>query len=294
MSLYTYEVFEKVADKGSFAKAAEAMHLTPSAISHAVAHLEKEFGFPLFLRGSRGVMITKEGERVLPMIRAVMRCNESVLQEVGMINNNDVGLVKMGVFHSVAVEWIPKVIKSFKKKYPNIEVEITQGGYREIAEAIGENKIDIGIVSDAFLEDKSTFEFLRSDPIVCVVPEDFETENEDYISIEEIKQAKVLMQRETADSEAKEFLLEQNIKIDEYLDVDDDNMMVALVEQDLGISFIPLLAIAGTHRRVNILELEPPQYRYLGYIVPDAKSIAPATQLLIHELRKVVRAPEKK
>lgn len=51
MTLFSYEIFDAVARQGSFNKAAQQLHLTPSAISHAIAVMEEELGFALFNRG---------------------------------------------------------------------------------------------------------------------------------------------------------------------------------------------------------------------------------------------------
>ena len=55
MTLFSYEIFDAVARQGSFNKAAQQLHLTPSAISHAIAVMEEELGFALFNRGKNGV-----------------------------------------------------------------------------------------------------------------------------------------------------------------------------------------------------------------------------------------------
>ena len=57
MTLFSYEIFDAVARQGSFNKAAQQLHLTPSAISHAIAVMEEELGFALFNRGKNGVTI---------------------------------------------------------------------------------------------------------------------------------------------------------------------------------------------------------------------------------------------
>ena len=61
MTLFSYEIFDAVARQGSFNKAAQQLHLTPSAISHAIAVMEEELGFALFNRGKNGVSMTSYG-----------------------------------------------------------------------------------------------------------------------------------------------------------------------------------------------------------------------------------------
>ena len=79
MTLFSYEIFDAVARQGSFNKAAQQLHLTPSAISHAIAVMEEELGFALFHRGKNGVTMTSYGASLYPSIRAMLCCRASSL-----------------------------------------------------------------------------------------------------------------------------------------------------------------------------------------------------------------------
>ena len=63
MSLPAYQIFKTVVEQNSFQRAAEILHLTPSAISHSISSLEKELGFPLFIRNKTGIQLTGYGEK---------------------------------------------------------------------------------------------------------------------------------------------------------------------------------------------------------------------------------------
>ena len=80
MTLFSYEIFDAVARQGSFNKAAQQLHLTPSAISHAIAVMEAELGFTLFNRGKNGVTMTSYGASLYPSIRAVLNSDETLQQ----------------------------------------------------------------------------------------------------------------------------------------------------------------------------------------------------------------------
>ena len=82
MTLFSYEIFDAVARQGSFNKAAQQLHLTPSAISHAIAVMEAELGFTLFNRGKNGVTMTSYGASLYPSIRAVLNSDEALKQSI--------------------------------------------------------------------------------------------------------------------------------------------------------------------------------------------------------------------
>lgn len=62
MSLWDYKILDLIVKEGNLRKAAESMHLTPAAVSHSLAKLEKEFGLPLFVRGRRSMELTQYGK----------------------------------------------------------------------------------------------------------------------------------------------------------------------------------------------------------------------------------------
>ena len=94
MTLLSYQVFKTVAEIGSFHKAADVLGLTPSAISHAVASMEKELGFAVFTRSRSGVVLTNHGEHMLPYINAVLNSDESLQQAVSELKGLKQGKVK--------------------------------------------------------------------------------------------------------------------------------------------------------------------------------------------------------
>ena len=78
MTLLEYRIFHTVIEQGSFARAAQVLHLTPSAISHAVSSMEEACGFALFVRGKGGVSLTRSGEALYPVIRQVLNADEAL------------------------------------------------------------------------------------------------------------------------------------------------------------------------------------------------------------------------
>ena len=132
MTLLTYQVFKTVAEQGSFRKAADILGLTPSAISHAISAMEGELGFTVLNRSKNGVTLTNYGEHLLPYVNAVLNSDESLQQAVSEFNGLKRGKVKLGCFSSVCTNWLPDIMRSFQKKYPDIEIEVFQGTYDDV------------------------------------------------------------------------------------------------------------------------------------------------------------------
>ena len=147
MTLLEYRIFHTVTQQGSFARAAQILHLTPSAISHAVSSMEEACGFALFVRGKGGVSLTRSGEALYPVIRQVLSADEALNQTVGELKGVQRGKVRIGAFNSVCVAWLPQLVTECRAKYPGVEIEIDQGTYDDVIEWIKTGVVDLGFLS---------------------------------------------------------------------------------------------------------------------------------------------------
>ena len=132
MTLTDCQLLSIVAQLGTFAAAAERLHITPSAVSHAVSGVEAECGFPLFTRTKSGVTLTAAAEKLMPAIQQMLASSESLDQSIAQINGMHKGALRLGVFNSACVTWLPKIVPGFRAAFPGIDVQIYQGSYDDI------------------------------------------------------------------------------------------------------------------------------------------------------------------
>ena len=146
MTLFKYEVLNTVIKLGSITKAAEALNLTQSGISHAISSLEAEMGFVLLAKSRLGIRLTGDGERIMASIRQVLAQNEIVKQQVALIKGFELGTVSIGTFSSVSMQWLPEIIKDFKNSHPTIEIQLLEGTYETIQKLIDDCQVDFGFI----------------------------------------------------------------------------------------------------------------------------------------------------
>ena len=146
MELSSYRIFEAVASLGSMVKAADALYLTPSAVSHAVLKLEKEFGFPLFIRDKKKTVLTAYGQEILPKVRALLLVHNNLDEEVSTLRGTTRGTMHIGTFNSTCCFWLTKILPLFREKYPHIEVVVREGGYADCEEWLITQQIDLAFV----------------------------------------------------------------------------------------------------------------------------------------------------
>lgn len=124
-SLNRLRTFEVVARLNSFARAAEALHLTASAVSHQIKDLERHFGCALFTRARRQVEPTAEGRRLHASLSRVFDALEAACAEVRLPDTERVLAVHCAP--SLAVKWLGPRLPRFLADHPDINVRLTTG-----------------------------------------------------------------------------------------------------------------------------------------------------------------------
>lgn len=278
MSIYSYQIFEIVSEKGSFAKAATILRLTPSAVSHSIAKLEDDLGCQLFWRNRSGVELTEEGRHLLPFIKKIQASNDELLQEASRLRNRDIGFVRIGVFYSVAANWLPEILRRFAADCPGIEVEIMEGGYADISKWLDERKIDIGFLTDVTAEGMS-YTVLKHEPLIYVAPPDYVPEGKTFVTIDEIKRDNLILQKECGDFDALAFTEANGIKVNDSYNMNEDQTLLSLVASGLGTSIMPQLASKLSTSNVNRYHIKPEVTRTIVLAVPDENSVSQATSM---------------
>lgn len=120
LPLGALRVFEAVAARLSFSAAADALNVTPAAVSQQIKALEGYIQVPLFRRNGRRVEITDEGLELLPAVRAGLEKLESALQQIKHYRR--AGPLQISTLASFLQIWLLPRIRSFRRKCPNIDL----------------------------------------------------------------------------------------------------------------------------------------------------------------------------
>jgi len=154
--------FEAAARHGSFNRAAEELHLTPSAISHQVKTLEGFLGLNLFVRDGRKVRLSSAGEKYLESVSRAF--DEMDIATKRLVATSHADTVNISVAPAFLTRWLVPRIRDFQERYPDIELRLSAGiGLIDFTRS----DIDMAIYFGAGDWDGVECYFLRS---VVVVP----------------------------------------------------------------------------------------------------------------------------
>lgn len=289
VSINKYKVLLKVVELGSLTKAADALGYTQSGVSHTISSLEQEFGFLLLARSRSGVKLTVNGEQVLKTIREILKWNEHLEQEVASIHGIETGTIYIGTFTSVSVNWLPAILKDFQQDYPNIEIKLCEGDYREIEDWIADGVIDCGFLS---LPTQDMLEVipLHKDQMLVLLPIDHPLSSQTKLTLSLIEKEPFIMPRKGGDDDINRILEKASIKPDIKFTAGDDYAIMAMVEKGLGISILPELVLRGQQRNLHVIELNEPCYRSLGIAVSAIRHVSPATEKFLHYVQRHIES----
>ena len=287
MNFSKYDVLVKVAELGSLTKAAEVIGCSQSNVSHVLNALEEEFGFPIFLRGRGGAQLTPDGQRVLPAVRGLLAGKERLRQTIAAIRGLDAGTVRIGAFTSVAVHWLPGMIKAFAGDYPNIEFGLSNGDYHDVETWLSEGSVDVGFVTLPTELDCPCIP-LKEDRLLLVVPADHRLAGRALCPLSELAGETFISLLENSDQDMRKVLAQAGVRPNVRYVTKDDYAMLAMVENGLGVSIMPELLLRGRTANIRVLELENRPTRTLALAVPEISTESPCVSRFVEYAQKWV------
>lgn len=264
MPYFDYNIFATVAEEESFIRAAEKLCLSPPAVSHAVAKMERECGLKLFYRDRKGAELTPDGKKLLPHVRAILQDEERLRQEISFARGLERGSICIGTFNSVCINWIPDIVNSFRKKFPNIAINISQGGYDDVLNWLQAGAADMSFVSQTIIDDDIEFTPLFRDRMMCVTHKKFQPRNLGYVTVDDMRDQIFVYQRDGYDAETNALLNHYALPVDSIFSVENDDAIVALVESGCGMSLMPELVLRKIVHGASVYPFEPPWFRTIG------------------------------
>jgi DNA-binding transcriptional LysR family regulator len=136
MTLEQLRIFVAVAERRHVTRAAEALRLTQSAVSAAIAALETRYGTRLFDRVGRGIELSAAGLAFLPEARAVLRQAEHAAQALDDLAGLRRGELTIAASQTVAAYWLPERLARFVQAYPGVRLKVHAGNTSQAAEAV--------------------------------------------------------------------------------------------------------------------------------------------------------------
>lgn len=287
-NLLKYIAFVKTVDTGSFTKAADSLNYAQSSISKMIADLEKEWEISLLERNKKGVCLTSAGKEILPYARKIVSDFEEIQQKVNAINGIQTGIVRIGTFSSVAINWLPEVFAKFQEDYPGIDYEMLLGDYDEVERWIDEGRVDCGFLSLPASGDFDVIS-LKQDEYKAVLPDDHPLAKKALLDYEDLNDQPFLLLERGGKTEVSELLEKNHAHPNIRFTTWEDYAIMAMVEKGLGIGVLPEMILKRIPYQIEIRSFKKPYYREIGLVMKDRTKLNPASWKFIEYLEKEIQ-----
>ncbi|MCX8132228.1 MAG: LysR family transcriptional regulator [Clostridia bacterium] len=149
MDIKQLKTFLSIARLQSFTLTAQKLNYAQSTVTTQIQLLEKEFGVKLFDRLGQNITLTPDGKKLLPFAEQIVKLSNEA-KNVMDNSNEPNGTLSIGAVESLCVMRLPKLLKEYRSRYPNVEIALRFGNCNEFLRSLKENTLDIAF----FLEKK--------------------------------------------------------------------------------------------------------------------------------------------
>jgi DNA-binding transcriptional LysR family regulator len=169
VDLRQLEIFVKVAEFGSFSKAAEALYLTQPTVSEHIRTLEDEFGVRLLDRLGRGAAVTRAGALLLSYAQRMLALSREARQAMESFQGRMSGELLIGASTIPGEYVLPALIGRFKEKYPDISITLLIGDSQAALDWVAEGRAELAVAGARLSVRGIEYKELMPDDLVVVV-----------------------------------------------------------------------------------------------------------------------------
>lgn len=164
--------FVAVAEELHFGRAALRLHMSQPPLSQQIKQLEEELGVKLLHRTKRRVELTEAGEAFLREASVALSQVEAAAEAAKRASRGETGKLSVGFVGSAAYEVLPEILKTFRERYPAVEITLEELTTAQQVKVLGEGRIEVGFVRPPVEEEDLAVKTVLREPLVAVLPAD--------------------------------------------------------------------------------------------------------------------------
>jgi DNA-binding transcriptional LysR family regulator len=256
---FRLKVFRAVAEAMSFRKAAEVLHLSQPAVSQQIRALEEEARVRLFDRAggdgrSSQISLTQAGRVLLVYANRAAATMAEAERALAALNHEVTGELQLGASTTVAQYLLPRILGAFLKQYPHVRMSVVSGNTEEIAEAVAEERVALGIIEGPPMRRDVKTEPMAPDELILIVsPAHAWAQRKSSIAASELATVPLLLRergsgsRRVVERALKEAGLPlRSLKV--AMELDSTEAIISGVEAELGAGFVSRWAVGKVLR----------------------------------------------
>jgi LysR family hydrogen peroxide-inducible transcriptional activator len=287
MELHQLRYFCAVAETGSFSRAAEQSHVSQPSLSQQIMKLEGELGARLFDRLGRSVRLTDVGKTFLPRARSVLRELEAARGDVVDRKDSIGGPVTVGVIPTVAPYFLPPLLTSFSRRFPQAELTVAEEITPVLLERLRAGAIDVAILALPIRGHEFEAAPLLTERLFAALPKSHKLARHRSLSLKDLRSEPFLLLRDghcfrdTAVAACDRARLHPQV----VFESGQFSSLLSMVGAGMGVSIVPEMAIEknSTCRYVPIADEQAS--RTIGTVVLRGRSLSRAHVAFIEHVQ---------
>jgi DNA-binding transcriptional LysR family regulator len=275
-------VFTEVARHLSFARAAEALHLTPPAVTMQVKELEGHVGLPLFERSGRKVALTTAGEYMLVYARKMLATLKDAEDAAARLQQLEVGTLTIGMV-STAKYFLPRLLAEFQREHEGIEIRLAVGNREQLVNMLQGNEVDIAVMGRPPKELATRAEPFAAHPHVFVAPTDHPLLRVGHPTVASMQPYGFILRERGSGTRAamEKFFAASRFEPRVSMEMSSNETIKQAVMAGMGLSFLSLhtIGLELENKLIAVLDVEgTPIIRAWNVVHTLSKLLSPAAE----------------
>ena len=254
-----YKVFYHVAATLSFSEASKQLFISQSAVSQSIKVLEKKLNQTLFIRSTKKVQLTPEGEILLkhvePTINLIQK-GENQLLEANTLNG---GQLRIGASDTICRYYLIPYLNRFHKAYPNVHIKVTNQTSIECAHLLENVQVDFIITNypNSGLSNSQNVRVINEFHDVFVANQEYFPLKGETVSLQKLQTYPILMlDRKSTTSEFLHHMFQrEQLDLVPEIELSSNDLLIDLARIGLGIAFVPDFCIPENDKDLFIVKL---------------------------------------
>jgi molybdate transport repressor ModE-like protein len=267
LNVQRLRILREISERGSITSAAEALFLTPSAVSQQMTALEREIGVPVLERVGRGVRLTEAGERLASRTEAVLAALEAAEADLAAVTTGPVGRLDVCAFPTAARVLLVPALVALRASYPRLHITMVDLEPEESLPRLRVGELDVVVTHEYGVlpsEADPAFEqqHLLTEPVFLALPKGHPRAGKST-SLADLRDEQFIVGRDASPFLDVVVRLAEGAGFHPCVDLhsNDFQVILAAVGAGLGVALVPPLALVGDYpdvvfQRTKGLELE--------------------------------------
>lgn len=291
MDFKQLKTFITICDVKSFTSAATTLGYAQSTITTQIKMLEDDLGTTLFNRIGKTISLTNEGQKLLPYARQVLDLERSIYNNVSASSNSTGNLV-IGTPESLCNQLVPQIIKFFKSRYPQVNIEIKLATTKKLPLMIKNNEVDLAfIIGTPHKTSDLKCVFIAEEKMCFLASCTHELAQTNNLTLKDIIQYPLILT--SKECEYRSALMEQldKNKLDSHIALETSNISAikTFVANELGIAFLPYVSVddAIQSSTIKVLNFDTSSFHISSQLIYHKdKNIFPLMQQFIDTVKE--------